>query len=226
MGTDGHVAMIMGTTRSGRVPEKNWQEICGRSCIDYTIENARAACIFTDIVVSMTSTARRFVGIVEDAGAVCLQRDSDWLDSCVDYTLARSLEKYERESGKRFESCTMLHGTSIFWRPSWIRTATRIVTNGRCTDVDERRISIVEADVQGCYVFGLDRHSANKIVFDMDHRGINVDINTPIDLERARVIMREIQNGTIDYPLVEDEHETPDVLRRILTANRSIELHE
>ena len=184
----GNVCVIMGSTHSSRVENKNWREFGGaRAAIEYTILNATYAGIYDDVVVSTDSTlSPELASLVQRKyDAKVLYRDPEWADSDVDTTLARSLEKWESESGKRYETCTMLHGTSVFWLPSWMRVATRILRHGYRCDVDKRQVDRVVADVQGCYVFRLDRYLAPDFIFSMDHRGINLDINTEKDFERC-----------------------------------------
>ena len=198
----GNVCIIMGSTHSNRVNNKNWRELAGRRVIEYTISNASHAGIYDEIVVSTDHTLPpKLASLVQRYNAKILYREPKWANLDVDTALARSLEKWESESGKRYETCTMLHGTSVFWLPSWMRVATRILRHGYRCDVDKRQVDRVVADVQGCYVFRLDRYLAPDFIFAMDHRGINLDINTEKDFSVAAHIMRHIVSGAIPYPV-------------------------
>lgn len=209
----------MATIHSERLPRKNFLVIGKRRAFEYVIDIAKAAGIFHDIVMSIDSD--EFVADIEDLGVNWVMRDSEWSRSSVDYTLARSLEKWERESGMIYDTCTMLHGSAVFWRPSWIRVANRILDEGHRCDVDKRTIDRVVADVQGCFAYKLDRYLPPDFIFSMDHRGPVLDINTPNDLENARIMMRGFEANNYD-PKRDISHEYLDVIRRILTANMQI----
>ena len=132
------------------------------------------------------------------------------IDEAVEHTIA-----INHLNGLDIEIVTVLYGTSVFWRPSWIRTAHRLIKHGRVKN--HCRINLVKSHVGGCYVYRAnERYSPTTPprIVTMEHQ-LHLDINVPHDLELAQQIMECIIDGHISYPLDENTHETPEFMERL-----------
>ncbi len=202
-----HLAMIMATGRSKRTPLKNLADVCGRPVVSYVIEICQASSVYEDIVVSTDS--EEIATASKEWGASVFFRPLEWIGKNYLDTLILGSEQYQEETDQRFSYLTHIFGTAIFWRPSWLRRADKILRQGI---QGGSRVCTVEANCPMCVSISLNPYASISPREPMPHIGINIDIDYPHELECARQIMTQIQEGEIHYPLEETVHEKIAIL--------------
>ena len=212
-----NLAIIWGKENSGRIDKKNLADICGRPAIAYVIDIAKASGVCDKVIVTTEGEKTRDISLQYGADDVVIRGkhvgEDEWH---FNDTLDDAIEQYESKTGDRYDDATVLGGTGIFVRPSWIRMSVNMLRNRKW--FDSELLHIDSADINGCcQVLKINRYGVyyyNKL--GIAHYGINLDIDYPDDLEIARQLMKNIQDGTIDYPLIETVHDNPDRLEKSL----------
>ena len=224
-----NICIIAATHASSRLKEKNYLEIEGVPLVRHTIDIAKATGIFDAIVLSVDSFHNEWqqknANYFDDIEI--LIRASEWevLDEA-ETIISKSLEQYELQTGKRFDQCTGLYGTAMFVRPSWIRMANFLVKHcfqnmpgglAKLARVSIHKIS--EGDPCYAYVYKIGRYLQAPLTLVFQHYGINLDMDLAPHFYLAQQIMRQIQEGTIDYSLKENEHELSQIINRLKRCN-------
>lgn len=108
------IAMITARGKSKRIPRKNIKEFCGKPIMEYSIEAALAANIFTEVMVSTDD--EEIARIARKAGAQVPFMRSDETASdyaSTDDVIMEVLKWYEQQ-GREFEAFCCLYPTAPF----------------------------------------------------------------------------------------------------------------
>lgn len=117
------IAIITARGSSKRIPRKNIKEFCGTPIMNYSIEAALGANIFTEVMVSTDD--EEIAEIAREAGAqVPFMRSSETAGdyATTDDVIMEVLEWY-RKQGKKFETFCCLYPTAPFVTPEKLQTA-------------------------------------------------------------------------------------------------------
>ena len=201
-----NLAVILAKDGSKRVPNKNTVDVCGQPMFTHVIDIAKAANC-DDVVVSTDSYEIAETAVAygaDDAIIRAPEWEHEWEFGAI---LQGTIKAYEEKRWDTFTECTLIGGTGIFLRPSWIRTGVDLIRNYKHLDTSISQVH--PADINGVVtITAITRHGLfyqNK--FGLAHYGINLDIDYPEDLELARQVMSKIKSGEIDYSLDENVHE-------------------
>lgn len=117
------VALIPARSGSKRVPDKNVRVLGGHPVIAYTVAAAIDSGVFADVVVSTDD--ERYADIARHYGAtVPFLRPAEFAgDASPDIDWVEHLLSRLRDSGRAFESFSLLRPTSPFRRPDTIQRA-------------------------------------------------------------------------------------------------------
>ena len=109
-----NIAVITARGGSKRIPKKNIKEFCGRPIIEYSIQAAKKAGIFDEIMVSTDN--EQIAQVARNAGAdvpfMRSQKTSDDYATTAD-VLKEVLEKY-KEQGMVYENVCCIYPTAPF----------------------------------------------------------------------------------------------------------------
>ena len=218
-----NIAIILAREQSTRAPGKCFEMIEGKPLFYYVHQIAEASGVCDAIVVS-TEHDSAIASYADKAGLEVVRREAWWDDKHLFRVAELSLEQYEEGSGTRYDYATILYGTAIFWRPSWIRVALNTLKQVRVWGNEQ--VGMIYGDA-GCFIMRLNRMAAPNFRFrDFPHRGINIDIDTPSDVIVARQVMEQILAGNIDYPLDENAHDDSSILDHWATKTRESVPHK
>ena len=209
--------LILAKGHSQRIPNKNLVDVAGRPMLSYVIDIAKE-CRSQAIVVSTDS--EQIVDLARQHGVSVVRRDKEW-DSDTDFgctanrLMERSIERYMSQSQRDdFDTCTVLLGTGIFIRPSWIRMAKKLISD-ETIHKNSPVSHVCVRDCTGAMCFRLGNTAFRNTLF-VQHFGINIDIDYPVDLQLARSVMSLVNQERIDYSLDEHIHEDDDKIKRAM----------
>ena len=185
-----NLGIILARYNTARASKKNHTLIAGLRAFDYVIKILQEAGV-AKIVVS--------TNVPIQAKGVHVLVDPDIHTGDVRYATKMSIARFEEDQDEQFDDYTMMFGTAIFWRPSWIREAIRVIRTHKIAEVKPYK------SPECCICFA--REAEKKICYRLQHYGIPLDIDEPEDLQLAKEVMTQIQAGTLTYPLKEDYHE-------------------
>ncbi|MBI3402938.1 MAG: acylneuraminate cytidylyltransferase family protein [Acidobacteria bacterium] len=117
------VALVPARSGSKRVPDKNVRVLGGHPVLAYTIAAARNSGVFADVIVSTDD--ERYADIARHYGAtVPFLRPAQFAgDASPDIEWVEHLLSRLRDSGRTFESFSLLRPTSPFRQPATIQRA-------------------------------------------------------------------------------------------------------
>ena len=217
------LALIMGRLNSSRLYAKNIAPIGSQTVIEHTIAIAKASKVCDKVAVSTDSS--RVEPYTISAGAEVIMRDSDWDATLWSEIIGKSITRYKEQSGETFTECVVMYGTAIFWRPSWIREAIRLIRHQTLNNRPITYVSPSWRNPEPCMAFRLfDYPQCQTNIFLMEHRGINIDIDEQVDFDLARAVMDQIESGRIPYPLEESLHEEPNFRQSTLSRAKNTPL--
>lgn len=207
-----------------RAPNKNIADICGIPLMAYIIRALKASGGCDVIVLSTDSHEYGDIALKHGADDYYIRDESyniysDYIEFARIADEARN--KAEHKVKEEFNEVVLCGGNVIFLRPSWIRAA---LTLTRDYIYNNMPIDIVGMEsyhwnVNVCRVKRDAGIMTTANVFVFKHIGMLMEMDWPHELELARQIQGEIQNGRIDYPLEESVHD--DLLEnREQAANR------
>ena len=221
------VGIIMGTKFSKRSKNKNWVsygdagEISG---VEHVVNIMEATQWIDNIVVS-TEVCPHKLYARHPKIHIAIRPDS-WQGLDGDTVTGLALEQYEEISDisntlkpYQLKIAIVMYGTAIFWRPSWIRQAIRFIDSYAFGKHEKASIRRIDAQIDGCYAFRIGRYEAPGRTLIMPHHGINIDINEPIEVYMANHARTAIQQGTYQYPLKEEVHETHPYITEVVRQN-------
>lgn len=204
------LGLVMAKSSSKRLSNKNIRPICGTPLLAYPINILRNAGVCNKIVVSTDSKAYKDIALQHGADDVVM-RQSWWADQnrsmeSFNFEVQQSVEKYESESGEKFDTVAYIGGNVVFLRPSWIRIAVKLINGYHYNDMP---IDLVSCDL---YLVCVSVYKIRPIAsvqnhFHLYHRGIICDIDYAEEFELTRQIMEGVQAGYIDYPEIEHIHD-------------------
>ena len=205
-----NIAIITAKKISERLPKKNLIDVCGQPMIYYVADIFVACNIFDSIVVSTDCDDIKKVALLHDGVDDVIMRQPEWRSDYFytpGYDVEQTIRVYEEKTNNQFDFCCILGANSIFWRPSWVRAAIKILEGGEFMRCPLSHVYPKHAFSAGlCFRIG--RHGiCHSHGFHMAHYGLNIDIDYPEDLELARETMLAIKEGRIDYSLDETIHE-------------------
>ena len=217
-----NIGVVLAKPDSNRFFKKNLHRYGYLRGFEYAMRILKRSGV-VDVVVVL-SEDRSIEEQVCALGGIYIYEDPAWVKQGADEAAEKALRwlDYHQEwsSGSMFIA-TVIYGTAIFWRPSWIRMAHHIIHYGRRVDNDGTSINLVQADVQGCYCFNARANSPTTPprIYTLEHRGLNLDINRERDVLLASSLMRAIEGNVITpYPDDDDSHESEEVFAE--TCNR------
>lgn len=131
----GTLAIITARGGSKRIPRKNIKEFCGKPILAYSIEAAKAAGVFDEIMVStedaeIAETAKRFGAEVPFFRS---EKTSDDFATTAD-VLAEVLEEYEKR-GKSFTHICCIYPTAPFISGEKLKQAMELLLESRADSV-------------------------------------------------------------------------------------------
>ena len=109
--------------------------------------------------------------------------------------------------GQKFDSVAVVGGNSILLRPSWIRTAHRILFGYLNHGMPIETVCI-EPRIWSIGVSRIRRGiTRSQEFYILTHIGLLMEMDWEHEIELAREIMTAINFGTINYPLDETIHD-------------------
>lgn len=214
-----HLGVIKGKWNSQRCYNKNFREICGRPMIHWTLDVAKKAGVFHQIIVSTVEQGAEEVHAVirdYDPNIAVITRDGNARNQ-----VESNAHDYVSSLFPDYLFCTGLFATSCFIRPSWIRAADKILREVRRGGARfdypishvvayPRPVDMVQSWCLAPIQFPSD--------FYLEHRGVTLDIDTESEFAYAEKVMSALLET--DYFDKEDIHLEDNVYRKALLWNR------
>ena len=202
--------------RSGseRTLDKCIQMVAGKEIFKYSVDSLKASGVCDEIVVSTND--EKIAQMSTDYNVLAFMRDPEYANQKrIEPIVRHTIIEYEHMYGTKFDQYVVIHGAMIFWRPSWIREAIKIMRTHLLNGYPITHVEAIAAP-ECCIVLNrLTNPLQRDNPFFLQHSGLNIDIDYPEDLELARQVMVLVQEGKIVYSLDDDVHTSrPDSLRR------------
>lgn len=209
--------LILAKGHSNRIPNKNLVDVAGRPMLSYVIDIAKHA---QSQAIVVSTDSEQIVDLASQHGVSVVRREKEWqgdtdFGCTANRLMERSIEKYiSQYQPDDFDTCTVLAGNAIFIRPSWIRMAKQLIfdeTIHKSSPISH----VCMRDHNGAMCFRLGNTAFCNSLF-VQHFGINIDIDHPVDLKLARSVMSLVNEQRIDYSLHENIHEDDDKIKRAM----------
>ena len=204
-----NLGMVMAKSKSTRRPDKNIADICGKPMFSYSIESLKASGVVSTVIVSTDSEKYADIAMKHGADDVIL-REPGWdeypfFQVCADY----SLHEYQERTGRSFESVILTGANIMFLRPSWVRTAYKIMKGYLQEDMPIDVVAIEhppQANVLVCRI----RHGIMRLSewYLLKHVGLLMEIDWEHEIELARQLVTAIRGGELHYPICETIHDS------------------
>ena len=219
MESNRNLILILAKGASSRIPKKNLVDICGKPMLAYVIEIAKHA---ESQAIVVSTDCDEIADVALQQGVSIVMRKAEWELGAFGCTgnnlIENSIDEYLLVHTRRhsveavFDTCTVLLGNTMFLRPSWIRMAKTLLHN-KMLHKNSPLTHVCLRDYNGAFCFRLGNIAFSNPIY-VQHFGLNIDIDYPVDLELARSVVRQIQAGEIDYSLDESVHEDADKIGR------------
>lgn len=211
--TKTRIAIITARGGSKRIPKKNIRNFCGKPILAYSIEAARKAEIFDEVMVSTDS--EEIAGIARQSGAkvpfLRSEKTSGDFATTADVIL-EVLDKY-REMGKEFESICCIYPTAPFVTAEKLKQAMELLEERKAKKVmpvvafssPPQRAYIVD----GNYIRMKEPENANKRSQDLEMMYYDPGQFYGYDTESFIRLKGQIWEDVV--PLIVPESEVQDI---------------
>lgn len=210
------LAMVMGKKGSVRVPGKNIADVCGKPLMAYAIESLLESDTCDSVIVATNSADYGEIGVKHGALDYVIRDSRTDRFLLLSASAQDALLRWEKRMGVGYDTVVTIGANCIFLRPSWIRCALTLIENYAYKSMPIEGVTI-EADQCYVNVFRVKRGiTTTPNFFVFRHSGMFLEIDWEHELNLAREIQRQINDGTIYYPLHERVHE--EILQRMSEA--------
>ena len=201
-----HLVIILSGDKSTRLVRKNMLEVApGLTCTGRVVDIGYASGADQVIISSNDTIDIPKIAVKHNAHVV---RRSKHIDNHVrsEAIAAEAICRYQQETGKRYQFFTVMYGVSIFMCPSWIKEAVRILREEEFIDKPVTHVMPTDTPHSAVCFQRMTPPPVKENPFFLSFNGITLDIDHPYQFEWAKKIFSNIQDGTIDYPLIENFH--------------------
>lgn len=210
------LGIVMAKKGSVRVPGKNVADVCGKPSMAYAIESLIQSGACDSVIVATNSAEYGAIGVKHGALDYVIRDSSTDQFTFLSMSAQDALLRWEKKMVLEYDAVVTIGANCIFLRPSWIRVALKLIENYAYRSMPIEVVTIEENQwlVNVCRVkrgIATSPHS-----FVLRHSGMFLEIDWEHELNLARDIQKQINDGAIYYPLQERVHE--EILKRMSEA--------